>query len=292
MDMCKGQIDFNIKTNDGFRAEELNGYVKIPVEDISDDYFEIYFEDGIEDCDYHENIDERILKVLYDENNYNSDFLITVCDYAYASNEHEINFAMGECYVSLKGNDFEWNVDVSEDDKIFVSLNIMTMDSHMSIKHSGLPKLLSKEEKLLEIEEISEEVARTIYTRHKVNQFGSHMYNAYTQDFITNDDINRFHYKTIFNELAKWYELEHEHTNLNDLKHDILDTLNIDIDSFEEQKIEDWILSCFKDNEINDWCISEDINNFEIDFEKSVKIISKIIEYEYYFSEGISYEDC
>lgn len=263
---CKGSITGTVE--DIENGISINFEVFIPKQEYahSDDEFEIYL-DGIQDSDYNgewtDNLEEAI---------YNSCFLETICDYAFASRTRENIYTDCSCKIYIESSTLEWDEKASENDAYFTAINTYGYD--------GMYKLLTKEEKFKEIEEISEEIAE-LFNDDIISyqNFASHIIDAIEQNFVSDDDINAFNTDDIIKESAKWFELYFNHSTLYELKMDIMMALDIQFDGVKEQMTEDIILNCFGD--VNDNIIAEEINNFDIDFQTAVNIISKIIDNKY-----------
>ena len=264
-DFCKGSVKGTIE--DVENEISISFEVFIPKQEYShsDNDFEIYLDD-VYDKDYNDEWSENLEKAMYD-----SFFLETICDYAFASRTRENIYTDNSCKIYIESSTLEWDEKASEHDKYFTSMNTYGYD--------GMYLLQTKEEKLEEIEEISQKVADLFdYNVISYENFASHMVDAIEQNFVSDDDINSMSISDIIQESGVWFEVVLRHTKLNDLKTDIMDALNIKIDTIGEQLLEDTILNNFNTEES---IISEYTNNFDIDFEKAVKIVYQVIDNEY-----------
>lgn len=276
-DFCKGSVTGTIE--DVENEIGINFEVFIPKQEYahSDDDFEIYLND-IQDSDYNGEWTDNLEEVIY-----NSCFLETICDYAFASRTKENIYTDCSCKIYIESSTLEWDEKASENDAYFTSINTYGYD--------GMYKLLTKEEKIDEIEKIAEEIADLFVNYDiKSDKFASHMRESVEVDFITDDDINSVSYDNFYKELAIWYELDENHQYLNDLKLDIADVFDIQLidennNNNQEQALEDLILKNV-DIETEDNIISEKYNNYKIDFDTAVKIVAVIIENEHLKSDN------
>ena len=274
-DFCKGSVTGTVE--DCENDISINFEVFIPKKEYShsDDDFEIYL-DGTEDSDYHEEWSDNLEKAIYD-----SCFLETICDYAFASRTKEIIYTDNSCKIYIESSDLEWDEKASEHDAYLTSIRMLGID--------GLPKLQTKEEQLEEIEEIAQEIADLFDDGYE--NFVSHIIDAVTQKFISDDDLNRFTTDNIIEESAKWFILttQTDSIELNEFKTDLANHLNIELfdkngNNENEQSLEDNILSTLYrmyNIECEDSIISEDVNNFKITSEQAVKIAYNVIYSEY-----------
>ncbi len=274
-DFCKGSVTGTVE--DCENDISVNFEVFIPKKEYShsDDDFEIYL-DGTEDSDYHEEWSDNLEKAIYD-----SCFLETICDYAFASRTKEIIYTDNSCKIYIESSDLEWDEKASEHDAYLTSIRMLGID--------GLPKLQTKEEQLEEIEEIAQEIADLFDDGYE--NFTSHILDAVTQKFISDDDLNQFSTENIIEESAKWFVLSTQTDNieLNEFKTDLANYLSIELfdkngNNGNEQSLEDNILYTLYRQyniECEDSIISEDINNFKITSEQAERIAYNVIYSEY-----------
>ena len=280
---CKGSVKGTIE--DCENDININFEVFIPKQEYtsSDDDFEIYLDDTY-DKDYNGEWTDNLEKAIYD-----SCFLETICDYAFASRTREIVYTDNSCKIYIESSNLEWDEKASKDDKYLTSIQMLGVD--------GLPLLQTKQNKLEEIEEIAQEVANLFDDGY--DNFASHIIDAVTQNFISDDDLNRFYTSDIIEESAKWFILntQTDSIKLNEFKTDLSNHLNIELfdkngNNMNEQFLEDDILGVLY-REYNIECenniIDEDVNNFNITSEQAIKIAQSVIETEYYAHNECEY---
>ena len=283
-DFCKGSVSGTIE--DCENEIGIGFEVFIPKQEYthSDDDFEIYLDDT-EDCDYHGEWSNNLQKAMYD-----SCFLETICDYAFASRTKEIVYTDNSCKIYIESSNLEWDEKASEHDAYFTSIRNLGVD--------GLPQLQTKEEQLEEIEEIATEIANLFDNGY--DNFASHIVDAITKDFISDDDLNRFSTSDIIEESAKWFVITTQTDNieLNEFKVDLANHLNIELfdkygNNGNEQSLESNILYTLYrmyNIECEDSIISKNVNNFAITSEQATKIAYNVIYSEYVESENIEEE--
>lgn len=285
---CKGSVKGTVEDCENEIQIDFEVFIPIQEDAKSDDDFEIYLNDTY-DKDYHEEWSDNLENAIYD-----SCFLDTICDYAFAvrNQGNEIIYTDNSCKIYIESSDLEWDTKASEKDSYFISICEYGVD--------GLPKLLTKEDKLNEIEELSDKIADIMDNDITNGRFGMHMRNAMEQDFVSDDDINQLCYEDIFNELAKWFVIvtQPSKIQLNEFKWDLARALDItlidkDGNNYNEQLIEDNIFGilyrCFN-IECEESVITDDINNFDINFEQAIKIAKSIITSKY-FENNEEYEE-
>lgn len=269
-DFCQGSINIEIEDCENEEWFEIEVFIPKSEFAISDDEFEIKI-NGIDiaDCRIGEDYTENVDKVIGEY-----PFLETVCDYAFAvSTGDEIIDTSHSCKIYIKPSDFKWDEKASENDRYFTSIRTLGAD--------GLPRLQTKTEQLEEIEEVAQEIA-DLFDDNVISyqNFASHIIDALEQNFVSDEDINKFTIDDIEKESAKWFELYYDNTELNDLKTSIASALNIDIyaEDNSEEMLESILLSDFKSDKS---IISDEINNFKIDFNQAVKLAHKVISEQY-----------
>lgn len=268
-DFCSGSVKGTVEDCENNISISFEVFIPKQEYSYSDDDFEIYLDDTY-DKDYDGEWSNNLENCIYD-----SCFLGTICDYAFAvrNKGNETIYTDNSCKVYIEESDIEWDVKASENDTYFVSVNTYGAD--------GLKQLLTKSEKLEEIEEIAKDIGE-LFDNDIISyeNFASHILDAMEQDFISDDDINCFDTTDIIEESARWFILYFDCLKLNDLKNQIANALNINLydNSADEELLEDMMLRYF---DTEDSTISEDVNNFDIDFTTSVRILTTVIDNEY-----------